>query len=199
MTHRFLDTAPPEPLTLSVAKAWLKRDEGDSSEDALLEILIKSARETAEKYTGLLFTRRQVEVTFQSREGGVVLPFGPNIALGTVTRIGEGGAADLALTGGIDYRYGTDGLEIGLLGFPRYWRVSVGLMQWSYRAVYHAGYAEGQLPGDLHHAMLEILAFSYRNRGDVATTERGGQVATIIPPHARGVLDQYRLNRWELV
>lgn len=169
---------------------WLKRPADYTAEATKLEMLIASARLTAEKYTGLLMSRRQIEVSFGSNSRRPIrLPYGPDVVIESITRVTPG-YTDALLTSGIDYSPSLVAFYPASLSFPRHWRLSVGLLEHSYRAVYRAGFEE--LPGDLKHALLEIVAYSYRHKGDDKQGNREARPVSI-PSHARVTLDQYTI------
>lgn len=51
-----------EPVSLADAKIWCRVDDGDTSQDAVIRLLIKAARERAEEVTGRAFVERTVEM-----------------------------------------------------------------------------------------------------------------------------------------
>lgn len=71
-----------EPVSLVEAKAWCRVDSSD--EDALLDLLIQSARERAEEITGRAFVQRQLEVAydaFPENDAPIELPGAPLVSV----------------------------------------------------------------------------------------------------------------------
>jgi hypothetical protein len=194
MQYSFLDTEPANPVTLPLVRQWLKREPNYTAEDAVFEVLAAKALAVAEKHTGLLFTRRQVQAIFYSRPNGIRLKYGPDIEMVSLVRLGVNGIPDTPLTEGIDYNSIGGVFDVGSIHVNRYWRLSLGRMEWQYKAVYNAGFVEA--PADIIEAMLQIVAFSYANPGDKATAgpSRQTEGKLTMPPAAREVLDSYSIK-----
>lgn len=75
-----LEAPAAEPITLAQAKAWCRVDQ--STEDALLEVLIQAVRERAEAITGRAFVQRTLELRLDAFPQDVIeLPYAPLIAV----------------------------------------------------------------------------------------------------------------------
>jgi uncharacterized phiE125 gp8 family phage protein len=61
---RVIEAPAFEPVSLEQAKQWLRVDIDD--EDALVSLLIESARERAEEITGRAFVQRELEVVYDA-------------------------------------------------------------------------------------------------------------------------------------
>lgn len=92
MTLRLITDATVEPVTLSEARLWCRIDADDTSEDALLTMLITSARQRAEHETGRSFisqTWERVVDAFPEVELELGQP--PVISITSITYIDEDG------------------------------------------------------------------------------------------------------------
>ncbi len=64
-----------EPVTLAEAKSYARVT--TNAEDALIEIMISSAREAVEVATGLSLIQKEIVVFFNNVSGNFPIPFGP--------------------------------------------------------------------------------------------------------------------------
>lgn len=140
-----------EPLTLSEVKTYLKVS--GTSEDTIIELLAKGAREYVEKYTSCLLISRSVTAFFQSVSEPLDLPYGPVVSVQTVHQILDDGTEE-SLT---NYR---------LLG------VSFKEISWTngrpinpIKVVYTAGFGtSADVPNMLKVDILKITSEMYHNR-----------------------------------
>lgn len=99
------DVAQPlvEPVTLSEARLWMRIDDDDATQDAMVQLVIIAAREQAEKITGRSFARRQKELTIDEFPSDEVieLPYPPLISVDYVTYRDQSGV-DQTLSGSPD-------------------------------------------------------------------------------------------------
>jgi uncharacterized phiE125 gp8 family phage protein len=136
-----------EPVTLAEAKSYARVT--TNAEDALIEIMISSAREAVEVATGLSLIQKEIVVFFNNVSGNFPIPFGPvNINTFQLYDMGQDGleieSPDYDLIGGIH----------PTLGFPRYANL---------KATYFAG--STTIPKDLKLAILDQISYDYENRG----------------------------------
>ena len=83
-----------EPVTLEEARVWCKVDPDDTTDDAMLLLLISAARERAEDLTGMCIARRQLEWRIDRLpDGGAPLevPYPPLISLDYITYLDTAG------------------------------------------------------------------------------------------------------------
>lgn len=69
---------PPsfEPVTLAEAKLWLRVDDDDTDQDAMVQLLIIAMRERAEHLTGRAFVTRELELRLDAfPDGEIQLPY----------------------------------------------------------------------------------------------------------------------------
>jgi uncharacterized phiE125 gp8 family phage protein len=93
MRRYILATPAAEPLTLAEAKRWLRVDHAD--DDALIQALIKGARERIEARTGRAILAQSWRVVLDRwpTDARVTLPVLPVIAVTAVRLLDEAGAA----------------------------------------------------------------------------------------------------------
>lgn len=99
-----------EPVTLTEAKLWCRVEDDDTSQDAMMLLLIRAARERAEQITAMAFARRTFELrgdAFPEDDGAIWLPYPPIVSVQYVT-------------------YGTDDGDVALTGSPENWSLDVG-------------------------------------------------------------------------
>ena len=145
-----------EPLTVEEVKNYL-RLEGfiDNSEsissdfdddDAIIETLIRSARERIEEFTGLSLIPKTWEIEFTNLAGNFEIPFGP---VNTIINVKDDEGDSIS----------TDDFEVSLNGrllkTPKYENMTM---------LYEAGFIN--LPKGLKDAMYKEVAYRYINRGD---------------------------------
>jgi uncharacterized phiE125 gp8 family phage protein len=136
-----------EPVTLAEAKSYARVT--TNAEDALIEIMISSAREAIEVATGLSLIQKEIVVFFNNVSGNFDIPFGPvNINTFQLYDMEQDGieieSPDYNLIGGIHPK----------LDFPRYANL---------KATYFAG--STSIPKDLKLAILDQISYDYENRG----------------------------------
>lgn len=171
--------------TLAAVRTYLKIAEADTAQDGLLEALIDSVSEAAEKYTGRIFVKRTVvEETHYCHSSTLQLNHYPVLS---VTELEQGGdamaAADYTLdadTGIIDSAVPLDGLV---------------------SATYQAGIADtpADCPKDLQLAAWQwISALVASPTGSVSAEKLGDYSVSYfrdednIPPCARKTFDRYK-------
>jgi len=145
-----------EPVSVEEVKNYLRLEgfiessESISSDfnddDVLIEILIKSARERMEEYTGLSLIPKTWEIEFTNLAGGFEIPFGPvNQINGLYDDEGDSISTD-------NY---TTSSNLRKLKYPTYENMTMN---------YEAGYVV--VPRGLKEAILKEVAYRYINRGD---------------------------------
>jgi hypothetical protein len=123
-----------EPITLQKAKDYLRIT--DTSQDDLITMMIKGARESIEKATGLSLIPVTVTAVINNEDGGIELPYPP------VTT-------------------GPTGVKLVGLDYPKLVDITEEVT-----LTYSAGFAAGTIPNDLLFAIYDQLAFMFENRGD---------------------------------
>lgn len=139
-----------EPVTVQEVKDWLRMSY--STEDTLIEGLIKTARTYAESYCCISIIEKQIKVVFtHDGEKAIELPFGPNISITALNfrscRLRDW--SDVFTT--TDWNYDGDFIS-----------------NWTgyHEATYTAGYPDGEVPQGIKDAIKMICARLYEHRGD---------------------------------
>lgn len=128
-----------EPVTLAEAKAYMRIDADYTDDDNLISLIIVSAREELEKYTGLSFMVK--ELNYYTEKLKFEIPYGP---VSQILYVKD--------KQGNDIDYSLEGLE-----FPVMQANQSGV-----NVLYTAGYL--QLPKALKLAMLKQIATDYEYR-----------------------------------
>ena len=147
-----------EPVTLAEAKAQCRVDHTD--DDTLITRLTKVAREMIEARTGVLTRAQTIEITYQGFSDPFCLPRAPISAVTSLTY------GDVEIE---DFRFGAV-LSVPLLRPALLARWPVTLENVVILAT--GGYADGEVPERLRHAMLIQTADWYANResGELSET-----------------------------
>lgn len=150
-----------EPVTLAEARKWCKVTITDADEDALINLLITSARIALEKYLGICIPSRKLKATWSCHYGSVSLPYPPVIEITKVADVNGDTETDLVA--------GTGYVVIGTT-YPQIMIYEVitssGYTQRHIIAEYTAGYAT--VPELLKHAILKQVVTDYYNREDTS-------------------------------
>lgn len=169
---RILTDLTEEPVTLTEVKSFLEIDFSDF--DDLLNLLIKSARISSEKFTGLSYGKKQIELV--SDQARVILPLGPYVSL---VSIKDYDGNDIPSTGYTVFGFDNPVLNVRLgvrstENYDPYWDI-LGNAQRAlnqFNVVYNAGfYTEGEtvtntLPQDLKEAIYKRVANGFQFRED---------------------------------
>jgi uncharacterized phiE125 gp8 family phage protein len=134
-----------EPVTVAEFKTFAGI-EIDGQDDAI-EGFITTARQIAEDYTAVGFIRRQLQVVVDNCNGGIFLPYGPDIYVSEVKN-----EDDTILT--TDGGYELSGDRWKQLLEPRDRRIQL---------TYEGGFTE--LPQQYKTALLNIAMYLYDSRG----------------------------------
>lgn len=144
-----------EPITLAELKLYIKLDLEYTLEDPILEPMIKTARMWCEKYTGLTFMPKTLEI-FSDRYSFEV-PNGPIMEIISVKN-----------AEGEDIMYHKKGLQ-----HPR---ITTSPNQDAY-VIVKAGYVD--LPEELKSAVKMMAATLYENREDFAVIRNSDTLASM--------------------
>lgn len=180
-----------EPVTLEEARLWCRIDDDDTTQDAILQLLIIAARERAEEITGRSFAQRTLELRlddFPDGDAPIELPYSPVSAVTSITyrtsdgdvAIGGSPEAFQADTGGVPARVkpleGSDWPDTdGSLG--------------AVRIAYTAGYANvTAMPKLLRTYLMAFVATLYEHREQLVVNN----TVEIPRDFATGLLDHLR-------
>jgi len=83
-----------EPVSRDLAKVWCRVDDDDTSQDAIVDLLLTAARERAEDITGRAFVERDLELLMDDLPDDqiIVLPYPPVQSVSYVRYVDTGGA-----------------------------------------------------------------------------------------------------------
>jgi uncharacterized phiE125 gp8 family phage protein len=179
-----------EPVSLTEAKAICRAPSG-TQDDALLAILIKSARQSLEQYTQSSFASKKIHATWieSPKDDIFEIPYGPIISIDAVYRIDEEGTEEL-LTLNSDYFVFGD--QDAVIKISKYWSSGI-VSASSIRVEYTAGYgnaATETLPEPLKLAILKEVATQYELREDI------GVGMTILSNESKKIAGPYRKKLW---
>jgi len=180
-----------EPVTLTEVKLHLRLN-SDSTEDSLLTILIKAAREYCENYTGRAFATQTLEMYLDQFPACdyIILPRPP---LQSVTSViyKDSTAVSTTMTATTQYITDTDS-DIGrvVLPYGLSWPSFTAYTVNPIKIQFVCGYS--LLPDSLKEAMLLLIGHWYANREAVLT----GTVSKDIEFATKALMAQYRARWW---
>lgn len=87
-----------EPVSRAEAKTWLRIDTDDTSQDAVVDMLIEAMRRHAETLTGRAFIQRTLQLVAKGWENPLVLPYPPLRSVSSVTYVDLDGATQTLAT-----------------------------------------------------------------------------------------------------
>lgn len=158
-----IDDLAAEPLSLTEAKEYLHVDFTQS--DSLLATMIVGARKRLERFTGVSFGSKTLEV-YADIDGSFELPYGP---VGQITSV--------QLLTGDSYEDYTDYTVIG----ERFKSIHPR-RKGTYRIVYTT---VNSVDGDLLMALMAEVAYRFENRGDVNAAKLSDQAKELAMPYRR--------------
>lgn len=165
-----------EPVTKDEVKAFCKLSTG-TAEDTLLDIFITAAREQCEAYSNISFIPRTVTAIVTNLCGGIFLPYGPTLAITSITdQDGNVLTTD-------DYKVQGDK-----------WKQLLTPKQDGLIVVYTAGYGTTyDFPKELKLAILQQVFYLYENRGEISNVTRQGiPTETTLSPQAKATLQRLK-------
>lgn len=186
---------PPaaEPVSLAEARLWCRVDDDDTTQDAMILMLIGAMRRYAEDITGRAFVRRTLQLRLRGfPEDEIELPHPPLISVSSVEYTDGDGATQNLNGSPSEYREDVDSVP-GLV-MPVYggaWPATRGDLA-SVRITYDCGYVSvSAIPREVRIWMQARIATLYDNREHLV---HNSQVKV---PHdfADGLLDYLRVRR----
>jgi len=135
------------PVTKAEARAWCRMDTSDTSQDAILDMLIAAMTEQAEHITGRAFVERTLEWSHEFFPYEIELPYAPLLDLLSVPYTDGAGDAQTVASSGYEVNIYSEG---GILRpvSSGYWP-AVGRYYNPARVRYRAGYVYPGSPTDL--------------------------------------------------
>lgn len=186
---------PPgsEPVTLAEARLWCRIDADDTTQDAVLLLLIGAMRRHSEDITGRAFVRRTLQLRlrgFPCTE--IELPHPPLISVSSIEYT-DGAGSDLNLNGSpSEYRVDADsvpGLVMPIYGGA--WPATRGDLA-SVRITYDCGYASvSGIPAEVRTWIQARISTIYDNREHLIHNNQ----VEIPRDFADGLLDYLRAAR----
>ncbi len=166
-----------EPILLAAAKNYIKATYGtDTVEDALIESMIKTARQLCEKYTNKSLGEKTLDIFYRSDEiinNSVKLPYGPHKSITSVSRINQQGTATALVLNTSYYSRGQSFLELEFLSNTiNPWQEGSFLAD-DFKVTLVAGYGAAgteALPQIFISAMYKLIGEWYLSREDYIPT-----------------------------
>ena len=166
-----LVTAPAsEPVTTAEAKSWLRVDH--SSDDALIDALVKSARQWGESFTGRAFVTQTWDAYWDGFAFGdtIVLPKAPLASVTHVKYYDSGGTLQTMTSA--DYAVFAPAGEMAqpgrvILNDGATWPSARGHMN-DVVVRFVAGAAVASVPEGIKSAIKQLVAHWYEHRGEAA-------------------------------
>lgn len=134
-----------EPVSLTEVKAWVKIS--FSEDDLIIDDLIVTARKILEGFTGLSFGVKTLTAYMCIEDKWLDLPYGPVLAITSITRIDGIGSTDV-LVSGSDYE---------LVG-----RRVIMNQEGEFKIIYTTSF---NVPESLKTDIKKLVAYMYANRG----------------------------------
>lgn len=157
-----------EPISTTEAKEWLRVDSADTSQDNVIAILIKGARQKVEDYLrrALITQTISFEMDGDDMRGYIEIPRPPIQSITSLTTYDEvSGSETSTVVSSSNYQL----VEKTLL-VERNDGWDINREDRAGTLVYVAGYgnAGSDVPFDIRMAMLELIALKFERRGDDA-------------------------------
>lgn len=206
MPVEVLEAPQYEPVSLADARTWVRADPDDTSQDGIIQLLIKAARERAENLTGRAFVQRTLRLLLRGwpsdpvHGAKILLPFPPLSSVSSVKYIDVDGVLQTMSTA--DYVVHDGDLSTIVPAYGVVWpavRDVPNAVQVTYIAGYppvgsptdEAAHQAGQ-PALLREWMHAHVATMFEHRESVIT----GTIVSALPtPFVDGLLDPLVVGR----
>lgn len=177
-----------EPVDSTLVKEWLRVDTGDTSQDAVITLLITAARQAVEDYLRRCLVQTTVTWVLdadQTRDP-IWLPYAPVASITSVKTFNDSAGSEVATTvASTEYQLvASERLVMRNSGW------SISRPARAMEIVYVAGYgaAETNVPSAIREAVLRTIANHFEERqGRIVST-----AAVKLPPDALDLLERYR-------
>lgn len=187
-----------EPVTLAQAAAFCKvavpvtgAEDALTPEGELLKMMVVTAREWCENYTGLSFGPKTIKAELTLSQYGSGLPGGPNIKITEVLN-SDGEVQSLDLFGANSYEYQrgftVQNSYVDEFGQGGGWLGMGGSNEETYSVTYTTGFTPETLPFGAKMAILKTCLELYNNRENSVT----GTIVAELPMDAKALLNPYR-------
>lgn len=172
-------TETSEPVSLVDVKAYLRIGSGETDDDGMLTVMIKTARKMLEDLTGQALVPQVWRVTDDRLVKGSRV-WAPRVPVASATFEVYSGAAWVALT---DYSVALAEGRLVVLRDP----ASAPDNDFDgFRVTFTSTRTAANAPSQFMTAILELVSYWYDNRGDVGV---------YIPDKVRGLVQSFRLYR----
>jgi len=189
MGYKLITGPATEPISTTEAKLHLKIETTDTTEDALLAILIKAAREICEEYTRRTLISQTWELQFDSfSESEYMLEKTPVSSITSVKYYDQSGMEQTVANTVYELNQATEPNKL-ILKSGQIWPSVRGHTN-DCKIRFVAGYTA--VPGALKAAMLLIIGHLYENREDVIV----GRISNDMPKGSEYLMNPYRLFTW---
>jgi uncharacterized phiE125 gp8 family phage protein len=185
-----------EPVTLAEAKLWLRVDEDDTEQDAMINLLIIAMREYAESLTGRAFVQRTLEHRldkFPQDAGVIELPVAPLRSVTSIQYVDGDGvlqSIDSSPTGWQEDTFSEPG-KIKPLTTSNDWPITLDELG-AVRIRYVSGYANpNSIPKKVRLWMQTRISTLYEHREQIVI----GGVVNIPRAFVDGLLDDLKVHK----
>lgn len=172
-----------EPVTRTEAKVWLRLDESETAEDTLIDSLIVLARSRVESYARVSLLQQTYDYYLDEEPCDTVIDL-PRAPVVSVTSIKAFQSSEQTDTGGTamsssDYYVDTVNDRVMPMSGATYPTATREINGFVIRFV--AGYSTAStgVPDSAKTAIKQLVAYGYRNRGDVPDTMPAEIVETL--------------------
>jgi len=187
MTPIFVEGPAVEPVTLAEMKAYLRVDDDDEAQDAVIAGLVRAARLVVEAASRRVLIEQSWRVVLDRwpPAGVVLLPLSPLIAVESIKVFAAAGAAAEIAPAAIESDALADPPRVAVPDAPEPGRARNGIV-----IALKVGYgaAPEAVPATLRLAVRILVAHWFENRGDVAGEQ-------ILPPEALALVAPFRRAR----
>jgi uncharacterized phiE125 gp8 family phage protein len=179
-----------EPVDATLVKEWLRIDSGDTSQDAVITLLITAARQAVEDYLRRALVNTSITWVLDAGDAyaPIWLPFAPVSTITSFKTFSDVTGSEVATTiSATNYQ-----LVSGTKIVPRNNGWSLARPDRAAEIVYVAGYGAtaAHVPSAIRTAVLTTIANHFEERGTFVV----GATVSKIPPDALTMLEEYRYN-----
>lgn len=192
-TYNLTTAAAALAVSLVEVKAYLKLDAADTSEDAILTMLIEAATEQGEKYTGRDFINKGYTTFRDGFYDPLELRKAKVSTIGSISYLVSGVFTALSVSvyglqnvNDYPYIYLQDGQS---------WPENLDTIPQAVKIVFTSGYgaASSSIPSSLKMAILNHVNYLYSNRGDCASECSSGGSGSNLPGAVKSLYSPFRI------
>lgn len=178
-----------EPVSLQDAKDHLNLTH--DLDDALVEVLIQSARERVEKHTGRALITQTRQLVLGAFENSMLLPYPPLQSVDSIAYVDTAGTAQTLAAAVFDEDTTGEPGRV-LLAYEQSWPEARSQFN-AVTITYKAGYGDNaqDVPAPIRSAMLLIIGHLYENREETIV----GTIIDNIPMGVEYLLAPYQIHQ----